>query len=499
MVSMIAGGTHAARPNIIVIMADDLGYGDVSCYGAKTFETPNIDRLAAGGLRFTDGYCTASTCTPTRYSFLTGTYAFRQKKRGVAGSNDSAWIMPGTETIASLLKKAGYRTAVIGKWHLGLGDDPKNGPDWNGDIKPGPREIGFDYSFILPTTNDRVPNVYVRNHRVVNLDPKDPLWVGSFTKPPHEPDHPTGKTHRHTLRMDYTKKHSLTIHNGISRLGYYTGGHSARWRDEDLGLKWVEESVKWIEENKNQPFFLFFASHDIHTPRMPHERFQGKTIHGYRGDAIIQLDWGVGEIMKTLDRLELTENTLVVFCSDNGPVVTDGYKDGAAQLLKGHRPAGLYSGGKYTILEGGTRTPFITYWKGHIQPGVSDKMVSTVDLPASMAALVGVELPDTACPDSLDVLDALMGEADAEGRDHVVQQVTSTKGFALRAGNWKIMCGQSKKGPKGKLNGKPVVCRLYDLSMGKMEKQEVSAKNPKVVSRLLAQLNEIVTGGRSRP
>ena len=224
----IAFGFHALaadKPNVIVIMADDLGYGDVACYGATAFKTPNIDRLAAEGLRFTSGYCSASTCTPTRYSFLTGSYAFRRKGTGIAPPNGKLTVPPDAVTIADLAKTAGYRTAVIGKWHLGLGGE--EGPNWNGDIKPGPVEIGFDYSFLLPTTNDRVPQVYLENHRVVGLDPKDPLWVGD-RKP--SDDHPTGITHRDTLRMDWSHGHNGTIHNGISRIGFYTGGKAARFR-----------------------------------------------------------------------------------------------------------------------------------------------------------------------------------------------------------------------------------------------------------------------------
>ncbi len=396
---------RSAPPNVIVIMADDLGYGDVSCYGATALSTPHIDRLAAEGLRFTSGYCSASTCTPTRFSFLTGTYAFRQKGTGIAAPNNPAIIQPGTETIASLLKRAGYRTAVIGKWHLGLGGD--DGPDWNGALKPGPLEIGFDHCFLLPTTNDRVPQVYVEQHRVKNLDPADPLWVGD--RQPSD-DHPTGISHRETLKMDWSHGHNGTIHNGISRIGYYTGGHAARFRDEDLADEWVRQSVQWIESDPDTPFFLFFASHDLHVPRMPHERFQGQTSLGFRGDSIVQLDWCVGELLALLDRLGIADDTLVVFCSDNGPILDDGYQDGAVTQLGDHRPAGPYSGGKYSVLEGGTRTPFITRWKGRIPAGVSDQIVCTVDLAASLAELAAVSLPEDACLDSFDVLGALLGD-----------------------------------------------------------------------------------------
>ncbi|WP_417397933.1 sulfatase family protein [Gimesia chilikensis] len=491
---------RADKPNVIVIMADDLGYGDVSCYGATALKTPHIDQLAADGLRFTSGYCSASTCTPTRYSFLTGTYAFRGKRTGIAPPNAPAIIKPGTETVASLLKRAGYTTAVIGKWHLGLGGEA--GPDWNGDLKPGPLEIGFDTCFLLPTTNDRVPQVYVKDHRVLNLDPADPLWVGS-KKP--SPDHPTGLTHRDTLKMDWSHGHNSTIHNGISRIGFYTGGHAARFRDEDLADKWVEKSVEFIEANKDQHFFLFFASHDIHVPRMPHERFQGKTSLGYRGDSIIQLDWCVGELMKTLDRLKLAENTLVVFCSDNGPVMDDGYKDGALENVGDHRAAGPYSGGKYSVYEGGTRTPFITRWKGHIPPGVSDELVCTIDLPASLATLTGQKLPQDACRDSFNVLDALLGKADAAGRSHLVQQNNGNNGtYALRAGKWKLQ-RYDKQTARNIIveqqlsNTKVSQYQLFDLEQDPAEKQNVIQAHPELAQRLKKQLSDLIEQGSSRP
>ena len=487
----------ADRPNVIVIMADDLGYGDVSCYGATELATPNIDKLASGGLRFTQGYCSASTCTPTRFSFLTGMYAFRQPGAGIAAPNATALVKPGTETIASLMNKAGYETAVVGKWHLGLGEG--DGPDWNNQLKPGPLEIGFDYCYLLPTTNDRVPSVYVENHRVVDLDPSDPLWVGR-KKP--SADHPTGKDPevRAKLKMNWSHGHNNTVHNGIGRIGFYTGGNKARWRDEDLADAWVEKSNAWIEQQKDKPFFLFFASHDLHVPRMPHERFQGKTKLGFRGDAIVQLDWCVGELMKTLDRLELSEKTLIVFCSDNGPVLDDGYQDGAIEKLAKHKPSGIYRGGKYSIYEGGTRTPFITYWPNEIKPGESDKVVCTVDLASSMAALVDQAVPADACPDSFNVLPALLGQRDAKGRDHVLQQPNKGPTLALRVGDWKVLSYDNAK-PKKHLTyeKKAGKYELYDLSKDPSEKNNLAKQNPKKLKEMLAQLEKIKKDGRSRP
>ena len=480
-------------------MADDLGYGDVGVYGAKpeNVKTPNIDKLAEGGLKFTSGYCSASTCTPTRYSFLTGSYAFRKKNTGIAPPNSPAIIQPGTETIASLLKKAGYKTAVVGKWHLGLGGP--EGPDWNGELKPGPQEIGFDYNFLLPTTNDRVPQVYVENHRVRDLDPNDPLWVGQ-KKP--SPDHPTGITHRNTLRMNWNDGHNNTIHNGIGRIGFYTGGHTARFRDEDLADAWMKQSNKWIEENKDEPFFLFFSSHDIHVPRMPHERFQEKSGMSFRGDAIVQLDWNVGEIMKTLDRLDLTENTLVIFCSDNGPVLDDGYDDKANEALGEHNPAGPYSGGKYTVREGGTRTPFITYWKGKIIPGISDEMVSTIDLAASLAALTGVDLPKEGMLDSFNILNALLGEKSAKGRDHIVSQDNGLRGnYGLRVGNWKLQRHDSERMYNGNLQMEAWTVpqyTLFNLAEDIREMNDVYEKFPEVAIRMKNQLQSIIDNGYTR-
>ncbi len=485
------------RPNIIVIMADDLGYGDLSCYGADTFETPNIDRLAKEGQRFTSGYCSASTCTPTRYSFLTGTYAFRTPGTGIAPPNSPALIKPGTETLPSLLQRGGYATAVIGKWHLGLGGE--GGPDWNGDLKPGPMDIGFDYNFLLPTTNDRVPQVYVEGHRVLNLDPKDPLWVGM--KKPSE-DHPTGITHRHTLKMDWSHGHNSTIHNGISRIGFYTGGHAARFRDEDLADKWVEKSVEWIEGHQDKPFFLFFASHDLHVPRIVHERFQGATKLGPRADAIVQLDWCVGELLKTLDRLKMNEKTLVVFCSDNGPVLDDGYKDDAIEKIGTHKPAGPYRGGKYNVMEGGTRTPFITRWTGQIPAGESDEVVCTIDMAASFAAMAGVDLPEDACLDSFNVLGAMLGEKGAKGRDHLVQQDNGKGGnYGLRVGDWKLQRHDSKKthNTELRLTRRNIeTYSLYNLQSDPGERKNVIADHPEVADRLKKQLDDLIEAGRSR-
>jgi len=513
MLSLVAASTTFARdakprPNIIVIMADDLGYGDVSCNGATVISTPSIDALAADGMRFTSGYCSASTCTPTRYSFLTGTYAFRKKGTGIAPPNSPALIQPGTTTIASLLKEAGYTTAVIGKWHLGLGEkkgpDWKGGPDWNDVLKPGPLEIGFDRCFLLPTTNDRVPQVFVENHRVKNLDPADPLWVGD--KKPSD-DHPTGITHRDSLKMDWSHGHNCTIHNGISRIGFYTGGHAARFRDEDLADTWVSQNKAFISEQKqaDKPFFLFFAAHECHVPRIAHERFQGKSQLGPRGDAILELDWCVGELTKTLAAAGLTNNTLIVFCSDNGPVLDDGYQDDAVEKNGSHRAAGPYSGGKYSVYEGGTRTPFITSWPGTIAPGVSDEMVCTIDLATSLATLVGQTIPTDSCLDSLDVSGALLGRPNAHGREYLIEQDNGNSGnYGLRVGTWKLLRHDKKQARnlvvEGQLANTPVShYQLFDLATDPGEQNDLTADRPELASQLANRLTELIAAGRSRP
>jgi arylsulfatase A-like enzyme len=486
------------KPNIIVIMADDLGYGDVSCYGATSIQTPAIDRLANEGVRFTSGYCSASTCTPTRFSLLTGTYAFRQKGTGIAPPNGPSIIRPGTETLPAILKRSGYVTAVIGKWHLGLGE---TAPDWNGELKPGPLDIGFDHCYLLPTTNDRVPQVFVEDRRVKNLVPEDPLWVGS--EKPSE-DHPTGITHRSTLKMDWTHGHNQTIHNGISRIGFYTGGNKARFRDEDLADQWVSESNRWIEANRERPFFLYFASQDIHVPRIAHERFQGKSKLGPRGDCILQLDWCVGELTKTIERLGLSQNTLIVFCSDNGPVLDDGYKDDAVEKLGTHEPAGPFRGGKYSVWEGGTRTPLITRWLGKITPKVSNEVVCTIDLAHSFATLTGQELTRTACLDSMNLLDAFMGKEGAQGRNHLLQQDNGSGNFGLRVGDWKLVRlkqrGKSQAVVSIKENAMPIGQHsLFHLTKDPGEQMDVSKENPEVVKRMTEMLDTIVNDGRSRP
>jgi len=475
------------NPNVVIFYIDDLGYGDVSSYGATAVNTPNIDKLAAGGLVFTNGHCSSATCTPSRYSMLTGEYAWRQEGTGIARGNQGMIIEPGRTTWPSVMKKAGYTTAVVGKWHLGLG--PEGGPDWNGQIEPGPESIGFDYSFLVPATGDRVPCVYTENGMVVRLDPADPITV-SYREPITV--EPLGRDNPELLKMHPSHGHDMTIINGISRIGYMSGGRSAWWVDEDMADTLTVKAVEFIERNKDNPFFLYFATHDIHVPRVPHQRFSGASGLGPRGDAILQMDWCIGTIMEKLDELSLIENTLVVFTSDNGPVVDDGYRDQAVELLDGHAPTGPLRGGKYSAFEGGTRVPFIVNWPGVVEPGRSEAMMSQVDFLASFAALLGVEVADGAGPDSRNMLDALLGRAGA-GRDHLVEH--SVHGtLSLVSGDWKYI--EPSDAPSYAKNtdielGNDTVPQLYNLSEDLGEQHNLAGENPDKLQEMETLLEEI--------
>jgi arylsulfatase A-like enzyme len=477
-------------PNIVIMYADDLGYGDVSCYGAERVKTQNIDRLAASGIRFTHAHSPSATCTPSRYAMLTGEYAWRKPGTGVLPGDARMIIEPGRYTLPAMLKRAGYQTGVVGKWHLGLG---AGNIDWNGDIKPGPKEIGFDYSFLIPATGDRVPCVYTENGRVVGLDPKDPIQV-DYTKPIG--NEPTGKANPELLKMHYSHGHDMTIVNGISRIGYMTGGKSARWVDEDMADRITEKAVAYINNHKANPFFLYFSTHDIHVPRVPHKRFAGKTGMGPRGDAILSLDWSVGQLLDTLERNRLMENTLVIFSSDNGPVVDDGYKDDAVEKLGSHKPRGPLRGGKYSMYDGGTRVPFVVSWKGKVKPGESNALVSQIDLLSSLAGMTGQKLPEDAAPDSLDVLPALLGQA-KQGRDHLVEHAGA---LSLIQGDWKAI--EARKGPKTNLTGNELgnseTPQLFNLADDIGEKNDLAAKHPERVKTMLGEIARIKATPRTR-
>ena len=419
--------TAEDKPNIIIFYVDDLGYADVGCYGAKGVSTPNIDKLALEGVRFTDAHSSAATCTPSRYSLLTGNYAFRNNAAILPG--DAPLLIDTAQlTLPKMLKNSGYRTAVVGKWHLGLGIGKV---DWNKKVAPGPNEVGFDYSFLIPATGDRVPTVFVENGHVVNLHADDPLYI-DYEKPIG--DEPTGLERPDLLTMKADTQHSQAIVNGISRIGYMTGGESAWWRDQDFPYILDEKSKNFIGDDPDRPFFLYYSFHDIHVPRVPHENFIGKSEMGPRGDAIVQVDWVVGQIVEELKSREIEDNTLIIFTSDNGPVLDDGYDDLAVEMLGDHNPSGPYRGGKYSAYEAGTRVPTIAWWPGTIEPGESAALLTQVDLYASLAELTGAK-PGPEIIDSRNYLGAWLGR-EKEGRKVMLEEAFT---LALRDKNWKYI------------------------------------------------------------
>lgn len=470
------------KPNIVIIYADDLGYGDLSCYGMSKISTPNIDKLAKQGLQFTNAHTTSATCTPSRYGLLTGKYPWKQKGTGIAPGDASLIIPVDKATLPSMLQKAGYTTAVIGKWHLGLGT---NGIDWNTEIKPGPREVGFDYSFIMPATLDRVPCVYVENGKVLNLDANDPISVSYGKKIGTDP---TGEENPEKLRMkpDPNQGHNKTIVDSISRIGYMSGGHSAYWKDADIAGDITKKAISFMSNNASKPFFLYFATGDIHVPRYPHSMFRGKSGMGLRGDAILQLDWTVGEIIKALDSLNLTQNTMIIFSSDNGPVVNDGYLDKAVEMLGDHKPAGSLRGGKYSAFEAGTTVPFIVKWPGHIKANQKTKvLLSQVDLFSSLAKLTGQSVLNDDAPDSFDMLLQLTGKS-TKNRSYLIEQGGP---LAIIQGKWKYI--EPSKGPHMDFDvnielGNDLLPQLYDLSKDAGETNNLASKFPDVVTTLSA-------------
>jgi arylsulfatase A-like enzyme len=412
---------------------------------------------------------------------MTGQYAFRQPNTGIARGIEGLLIPEGRTTIAQVMKRAGYATGVVGKWHLGLGTTPT---DYNVEIKPGPLDIGFDYAWLLPATGDRTPCVWVENRKVVNLDPADPI------------------------ALDYSVGRGApdSFVNGVPRIGKQTGGKAALWKDDEMSLVIAKKGIDFIERSKEKPFFLYLATHNIHVPRVPNAQFRGKSECGTRGDTIVEFDWMVGQVVDTIERLGLREKTLIVLSSDNGGVLDtngpDKVNSGTVETNNGHAFNGVLRGTKGSLYEGGTRVPFVVSWPKRVAPGVSDALVCQVDLMASFAALTGQKLTEKEGPDSVNVLPHLLGEKTEKLlRDTLIEQNNSGTWLALRQGTWKFIPGNggAKKNAQKRAKAansqsgdvQPVQGELYDLSVDLSETKNVAAQNPERVKDMRAALERI--------
>ena len=467
------------HPNVVLIVADDLGYGDLSCYGADAIQTPGMDRIANEGIRFTQGFCTAATSTPSRYSVMTGRYPWTNPDAKILPGNAKLIIDTEAITLPKVMKQAGYITGSVGKWHIGLGD---GNVDWNKRVYPGASEIGYDYSFIQAATNDRVPCVFLENNKVIGLEAEDPLYV-DYRK--NFPGEPTGKDNPELLRMHPSVGHAGSIVNGVPRIGFQKGGKAAQWRDEDMAQLFLQKAKHFVVDNKERPFFLYYGLHQPHVPRVPNERFIGKSGMGPRGDVILEADWCVDEFLKELDRLGLAENTIVILTSDNGPVLDDGYKDQAVELVGKHRPAGPLRGWKTTMYDGGVRVPFMLRWPAMVKPGVSDAFVCQMDLLASVAGLLGQTYPDKL--DSRNTLKAFLGKS-KKGREELV--IEGMFNYAYRKGDWALIPPYRKQ----------TEYQLYNLKEDIGQKHNLADKYPKKVKELTDEFEalKLSTGKKTR-
>ena len=475
------------KPNVVILYADDLGYGDLGCYGGEDIKTPNVDALAKNGLRFSDAYATSPVCTPSRYSLMTGRYPSRREGVEILPGDATCIIDPGVYTLPQLFRDNGYRTSIVGKWHLGLGDG--SAPiDWNKPVDRTPLDLGFDECFIFPATADRVPCVYFDGRNVVNLDPNDPITVSYEAENPFS-EVPTGREHPELLKMRHSMGHDMTIVNGVGRIGYMRGGKAALWKDEDLAEEFLSHAKSFVTENKDRPFFLYYALHQPHVPRLPSARFAGTTSLGPRGDVIAEMDWCVGEFMNCLKENGLEDNTIVIFSSDNGPVLDDGYQDRAVELNREHRPTGPLRGNKYSRYEGGIRIPFILSYPGTVTPGTTSALVSQVDLLNSFASMLGAPQVDS---DSQNMFDALLGK-DGFGRSEVYAEGTF-QGKVLRQGKWLYIepdGGRYLYYHENVETGNSLDPQLYNLDYDVGQRKNLAYRYPEKVAAMQKRIDEI--------
>lgn len=478
------------RPNVVLILADDLGYGDLGCYGATKVHTPNIDRLARQGRRFTDAHSPASVCTPTRYNLLTGRHAWRTwVQSSCVWSNDPLLVDEDRFTLADLFHEEGYRTACLGKWHLGFGKpgmpgwDDVLGPDYNRDLCPGPLECGFDYFWGVPHVG-QFPHVIVENHRILGLEPDDPIRITPDRRPGYEKDY------LHRPRNGWT-----------ARLGV-KGGKAARYQHENLALMLTERTVNWLQEQDSQePFFLYVAHRNIHGPLIPNPRFRTEHEIGVYGDFLSELDWSVGEILKTLDDTKLAKNTIVIFTSDNGGVVKYEPTDHAS--IKGHAVNGVLRGQKTDVYEGGVRVPLIARWPGVIPADSTDgSLIALTDMVATFADFFGVDLPADAAEDSFSFLGALLDQPARQVKREAIVNDSFQGLFGIRRGDWKLILGQHGGGASKKpipYDPSKPPGQLFHLGRDLPESVNEYEKHPEIVEELSGLLDKYREEGRSAP
>ena len=474
-----AGEAPRRKPNIIFILADDMGYGDPTCnHPNSAIPTPNLDRLAAQGIRFTDAHTPSAVCTPTRYGLLTGRYCWRtQLKQGVLDGYSPSLIEPTRQTVASLLKSNGYDTAVVGKWHLGLdwavSADADKRVDYSKPVRNGPNALGFDFSYVIPASLDMPPYVYVRGDRVVEA----PTDV--------QPAQPFPAFIREGERAPGFRPVDCLDHLLAQAVGYIIG-----------------------RSGEDKPFFLYFPLTTPHKPVLPHPRFRGQTKLGDYGDFVAQIDWTVGQVLAVLDETGQADNTLVFFTSDNGSFMyrlkekdaRDHVDDPSVQAYRSdrHRANSILRGTKADVWEGGHRVPFLARWPGTIAPGSRcDETICLTDLPATCAEIVGAWPAENAGEDSVSILPLLEGRKPSKPRPPVIHH-SSGGMFAVRQGQWKLVLGNGSGGrekPTGKPFEKPY--RLFDLSKDLAETKNLAAAHPEIVDRLTRQFEAIRDGGRS--
>jgi arylsulfatase A len=465
-----------ARPNVIVIVADDLGYGDLGCYGATKIKTPSIDQLAAAGVRFTDAHSSAAFCQPSRYAILAGKYLMRAKRQG----RQTLYFHEGEVTLPSLMQAAGYRTAAIGKWHLGFGRD--GDPDYNAELKPGPLEIGFDTFFGCPRTHNEPPFVFVENHRMVGHDPADPIRI--------------------VPKSDTKKGFGHGISEGAA------AAHAARPQDR-IDLILADKAVEFISRKSPDPFFLYLAFLAPHVPHASAPEFQGGSGVASYGDFIQQLDACVGRVLDAVHAQGLAENTIVLFVSDNGATYT------GDALVAHHRPNGSFIGQKTDAWEGGHRVPFIASWPGRIPKGrTCERLLCQTDLLATICEATKVAVPAGAAEDSMSQLSVLQ---DPETAPAVRQEMLSqgARGYAFRQGDWVYLPQQGSLGftvparpgwdpypvignvnsdvdEKGHIKPTAPADQLYNLADDPQQKTNVVREHPERAAAMRSRLDKLV-------